>query len=277
MEHSRLEKDSIAQPELWSLLMVLSPGRLDVGLYPPVPREEMLWRSFRLDASASGGMLKALEETVYDNPLLFSDFRSVDCVVDTGWSMLVPPDIASEQVEILAEQVWGDDESRGELNGYPTGASNAVMYMSMEADVEAFLRRTFYNIKFTERKSALCRYFTTHAAGDNECKLYAVFDADRLTVIALDADRLQLANSFVFSSAADAAYYTLACAAMLGWDLQRCGIWYRGDMEQCDAYVELLRRYVPSVKPLPFPIMRYRVSKYIMNAPLDLLITGQCG
>lgn len=278
MEQALLEKDSIVQPELWSLQMLLSPGRLDVGLYPPMQREEMIWRSFRLDESASGGMLKALEETIYSNPLLLSDFKRVECVVDTAHSVLCPPELSLEQAESVTEGMWGDDtEHRGELACCPTGADNAVMYMAVDADVEAFLRRTFYNIKFLERKAQLCRYLISHPGSESECRLYAVIDAYRLIVIAMQGEKLQVANSFAFGAAADAAYYTLACGAMLGWDMQRCDVRYWGKMEEQDTFVGLLRRYVPSVKPLSFPVMRYRVNKNIMSAPLDLLITGQCG
>lgn len=278
MEQALLEKDSIVQPELWSLVLLLSPVRLDVGLYPPMQREEMIWRSFRLDVSASGSVLKALEEIIYSNPLLLSDFKRVECVVDTGHSMLCPPELSAEQVEQVTDEAWGNDsERRGEIAGYPSGADNAVMYMAMDADVEAFLRRTFYNIKFFERKVQLCRYMITHPEGECECKLYTVIDGDRLIVVALQGEKLQIANSFSFAAAADAAYYTLACGAMLGWDLHRCDVRYWGKMEEQDTFVGLLRRYVPSVKPLSFPMMRYRVNKNIMSAPLDLLITGQCG
>ena len=57
----KLDKELISQPELWRLVLMVSPESLYVALYPPVAREEIMWREFRFDAAAPSP-LKALED-----------------------------------------------------------------------------------------------------------------------------------------------------------------------------------------------------------------------
>ncbi len=56
-----LDKDLIAQPQLWSLVLMPGDERLDVALLPPVADEEMIWRTFAFD-SATPDRCKALED-----------------------------------------------------------------------------------------------------------------------------------------------------------------------------------------------------------------------
>ena len=46
-----LDKDLIAQPQLWSLVLMPGDERLDVALIPPVADEEMIWRTFAFDSA----------------------------------------------------------------------------------------------------------------------------------------------------------------------------------------------------------------------------------
>lgn len=276
MERSRLEKDMIAQPELWRMMLIVSPCRLDVALYPPVSREELIWRSYDLDPVA-GTALKALEDVIYDNPLLLSDFKSVGCVVDYG-SWLVAPSEASEADcrELLAHIYSDDIMEDGDIEIYETGASNARIALVQDPKIKAFLSRTFYNIKFVERKAALCRYFVAYPEGLATTRVCVTFRSDTLTLIALDGDRLLLANDFHYNTASDAAYYILACVQTLGLDPDVTDVAVSGDLPLDERVEPILRKFIPGVKPVPFPMLRYRVSKNTLHAPLDLLISQQC-
>ena len=86
MNSGKLDKEMISQPELWRLALIVSADRLDVALYPPLTREEIIWRSFAFDPDAPS-QLRAIEDIIYANPLLLSDFKRVDCIIDNAVAM----------------------------------------------------------------------------------------------------------------------------------------------------------------------------------------------
>ena len=234
MESGRLDKEMISQPELWRLVLLVGADRLDVALYPPVAREEMIWRTFPYDHAAESP-LKALEDIIYDNPLLLCDFRT-----------------------------------------YPAVAGNAVAVTERDADVTAFLQRTFYNIRFDSRLAMLCRYFLGEATGTKPTRVYVPVRRNRLTVIAFEGQRLLMANDFRFSSDTDAAYYIMASLSNLGIDPAEADISVGTVGASSEELTDILRRYIPSLRPLPFPTLRYRASKSTLQAPYELIIRPLC-
>lgn len=266
----------IAQPELWRMMLMVSDSRLEVALYPPVAREELIWRSFRFEPSAAS-TLKAIEDVIYDNPLLLSDFKSIGCIVDCGTRIAVPSEADENDCRLLLEQTCsGDYITEGDVEIFSTGTANANISLIQDPGLKAFLTRTFYNIRFVERKAALCRYFTAHHEGMASARVYVIMHGDVLTLIAIDGDRLLAANDFRCRSAADAAYYVLACIKTAGLDPHTTDVALSGEPDFDGSPESILRQYLPNVRPVPFPMLRYRVSKHTLKAPIDLLISQQC-
>ncbi len=272
MESSRLDKDIISQPELWRLVILVSESALDVALYPPVVREEMIWRSFPYDSAATS-QLKAIEDIVYDNPLLLCDFKQVDCIIDNT-SRQILPNISDEDAEVLF--IANQDESEGEIELYGTGFENARVALVQDAQIKAFFRRTFFNIRFDSRVAVLCRYLATNPGSESSQRLYAITRAHRLTLIVADGNRLLMANDFKFNTDADAAYYILASMQQLGLAQDAAEILISSSGVPANTLAEILRRYVASVKALPFPMLRYRATKSTLQAPIDLIIRPLC-
>lgn len=281
MNSDPLYKDLIAQPELWKLALLLSPDRLDVALYPPVTREEMIWRSFAFDPAAPD-KLRALEDIIYDNPLLLSDFKRVDCIIANAPSIALPPEL-DEDDATAAYDLAADTsavEPAAPLELFPTGSSDgAVMAIRQSTAMRSFITRTFYNVRFDCRLAALCRYFTGRAEAPHTPALYAI-DADScLTAIALDSDRrLLLANEFAYTKPVDAAYYILAVMQQLGMprtDTAVC-ISTPATADTPESLREILRPHLPQAGALPFPTLRYRASRTTLQAPFSLLIRPIC-
>lgn len=280
MESGRLDKDMISQPELWRLVLLVGADRLDVALYPPVAREEMIWRSFPYDQAAESP-LKALEDIVYDNPLLLCDFRRVDCLLDNNATLLMPAGMEPSAIAAMMRAVDADapageaiDESM--LDSYPAGADNAEAVTERDDDLTAFLRRTFYNIRFDSRLGMLCRYFLGESTGTKQHRVYVPVRRNRLTVIAFDGDSLLMANDFRFTSDIDAAYYIMASLSNLGIDPAEADINVGTVGASSEELTSILRRYIPSLRPLPFPTLRYRASKSTLQAPYELIIRPLC-
>lgn len=275
----KLDKELISQPELWRLVLMVSPESLYVALYPPVAREEIMWREFRFDAAAPSP-LKALEDIIYDNPLLLCDFRQVDCLLDTPAYLFVPADTPSDDYELLLSAVKPDAAS-AEVLPQPAGP-DAVMLQSLQPDITAFLKRTFYNITFRSRLSLLVNYFSAPQRELTERRAVALIDGQRLTLLAFDGRRMLAANDFSFSTSADAAYYVMASLQRLRFDTSDPSdpsftLAIHGQSMTADGTLAaILRPYVTNIRAVPFPSLRYRASKSTLQAPFPLLIAPLC-
>ena len=70
----------IEHPEYWTLLLELCPGRLRYMFYDVDQDNSLIAGDIALDLSA-GSYLKALENAVYDNPVLLDDYKQVPSLV----------------------------------------------------------------------------------------------------------------------------------------------------------------------------------------------------
>ncbi|MBD5422150.1 MAG: DUF3822 family protein [Bacteroides sp.] len=269
-----LDKEMISQPELWRLTLLLKPGRLDVALYPPVPREEMIWRSFEFDAAAPSP-LRAIEDVIYANPLLFSDFKQVDCLIDNCPAILLPAALGPDDLALAYDRstAIGSSDSLDDPEIYPSGCDSTVVVLRQQAEIKAFLLRTFYNIRFHSRLAALTSYLLSANDMPAQSALYVFAREGRLTLIAADGPRLLLANDFSYETETDALYYILAVRRMLGLDPATSPV-LTSPVPQ--SFTSLLRQHVDSVGSIPFPMLRFRTTQATLQAPFDLIIRSVC-
>lgn len=274
-----LEKDSIQQPELWKLALAIGSDRIDVGLYPPLAREEIMWRSFTFDPTAPTP-LRAVEDIIYDNPLLFSDFKRVDCIINNVAAIPLPKGISVETAYNIYTQATACGEesiSENEIEFFDAGVDNAQIALIQQRDIRAFLLRTFYNARFDSAIASLCRYFAQKADAPKGPAIYAPINGNRLTLIALDGRRLLMANEFKFEKEIDAVYYILAVTRQLGLDPTNTPVFVSPGMPDApEALLTILTQYMPLTEPIPFPTLRYRASKSTLQAPLSLTIRPLC-
>ena len=279
MNSATLEKDAIQQPELWKLALIIATDHIDVGLYPPLAREEILWRRFNFDPTAPNP-LRAVEDIIYDNPLLLSDFKRVDCIIDNVATIPIPMEASAETAATIYSQATNNTEATtpdNDLELYSAGVDNAQFVLIQHREIRAFLLRTFYNARFDSSLASLCRYFAQKADAPKEPAIYAPINGKKLTLIALDGNKLLMANEFKFEKDIDAFYYILASANQLGLNLQSTPVFVSpGTIDAPETLIPLLTPYMPQTAPIPFPTLRYRASKSTLQAPLSLTIRPLC-
>lgn len=272
----KLDKDLITQPELWRLALMLGKRWLHVALYPPVAREEIRWHSFSLDPDAPS-RLHALEDIIYDNPLLLCDFRRVDCIIDSNDYIIVPSDASPDHHELFM-QACRPSADATDLVTYGVG-DDATVIQSPESEIDSFLRRTFYNIVFHSRIALTAGYLATHPEGLHDRRAIALVNDRRLTFMAFDGNRLLAANDFTFNSPSDAAYYIMASLQHLRLDpadpATDIAI-YGQSLTEPDTIAATIRPYVSDIKALPLPTLRFRASRTTLKAPFPLLILPIC-
>ena len=252
-----LDKDLIAQPQLWSLVLMPGDERLDVALIPPVADEEMIWRTFAFD-SATPDRRKALEDVIYENPLLLCDFKRVYCIADCGSFMALPAELDGDAVLEMGRSVLGPECESSHLLTEGCGAENAIM------------TQWIYG-----RMGRLVEYLMSlpaHEAG--AASAYALLRGKELTVVIVNGGKLLCANYFRCRGGYDAAYYILSALQTLGLDLASTRICAGGD--GFAALAEELGRFAPHVSRLEPPALPYRTGRTTLDAPFDLLIFKPC-
>lgn len=269
-----LDKDMIEDATRWRLTLRIGKFGLDVlAIYPYNP-EAMIYRTLPLDPTAPS-RLKALEDVVYDNPLLLSDFSRVSCLVDTSRYILVPSDDVSSREECheLLGKIFPDEES--------VAVASSVLpwlHMKVHNEVNGFLRRTFFNAALSHPLAPLIGYFMTRCADDaatdekaQERKMtYVCFREGAMDVVVAQSGRLLLANSFRYEEAADIVYYLLAVRDAFELDAERDPVMTVGYCSLKDEAMEVLRKYVREVLPLPLSGLEQEIVSRFPQMPFDM-------
>lgn len=271
MQQGKLDKDLIPQPELWRMAMLISPQYLEVALYPPVESEEAIFRSFTLDPDAASP-LKALEDTIYDNPLLLSDFKSIDGFIDTDSFILIPDSVPEADHEPLLEA--GAQIPNHSWRPIATEASPGVtLLMAADEELCRFLTRTFFNIRLRHPLATLTALAARNASG---VRSYAVMQRKRMNLISLNNMKLLSANTFTYSEPIDAVYYILASRFISGIDESEHTLYYCGNPEATDPVMPIVRSYTARLLPPDTPPLPYRASRQSLEAHYLLTMLPLC-
>lgn len=274
MEPDRFDKESIGDPGLWRLYLRLGEKRLDAMLYNVATDNSLIHRAFPLDNP--DGRLKALEDVVYDHPLLLGDFQSVDIIVESMAFTIIPAEITDRELlrAIFDAQLPGNLDSEMILS--PIGGQNAVIAAGIDSETARFLRRTFNNPPMHHHLAPLCRYFHDKSRIGNAGKMYAHLREGYLDLLSFGRDTLRLANTYAVRDPMDAVYYIIAARQQLGLNPDSDELLLAGDAALREAVTPVLREYLAYVMPAIFPSAMYRAGKEALKAPFDLIVMPLC-
>ncbi|MDE5953588.1 MAG: DUF3822 family protein [Duncaniella sp.] len=273
MAHEALS-DKIESPELWNLLLRISRDALHVVIYSIVEDNSLVYRRFNLD-TASSSWIGALQNVIYDNPAILSDFRRVYCVVETEKYLLVPS--ACESVADRTLLFGAAFPGSGlEMAVDETGALNAIAITAIEPELRGFINRTFQRVSIVSHIASLCRYAALNGSLGNKVRMIANMRERAVDVIVIDGRRLMLANTFAYDKPDDAAYYLLAVRQRLGLDANNDELLLAGDLACKEEIMPMLRNFVARVMPVIFPPQMFKAGREAMLAPFDLITLPLC-
>jgi len=249
---------------------------MDVVLTCTVQDNSLIWRTIPLDMSG-GSRLRAIEDAIYDNPLLLSDFGQVDVVADTPDMTVVPASVTSADIRAdILDSTIGVPESSVEYMSSDLPGLDAIIAMRMDSAEAGFLRRTYYNVRFHHHLAPLCRHFYGHnSLGRSAGKMFAHLREGTVDVMAFGAGQLRMANSFRCTDTTDTVYYILASRRMLGMTADD-ELLLSGLSGARAAATPVLREYIGSVMPAVFPSALMRCGRDAIYAPLDLILLSTC-
>lgn len=265
-----LGTELIEKPQLWQLVLEVSASSLAVVAFSRYEDHALIFHTIPLDATAPN-RLRALEDAVYDNPLLLLDFNRVIIIFDTS-RFLPIPDIGAESPDKLFRQAFPHDNATpGEIIVSRMPSLSAAIPFEVPCDILGFLRRTFHNAVLIPPLKPLAEYFQAKHPTRRNGKTMVNVSGDRLDIVTLgDAAPLQL-TSHRFREPMDAAYYILASRAQLSIpDTEE--IMIAGDRAARAAITPLLRRYVRYVMPAIFPSSMFRAGKASLAAPFEMIL-----
>lgn len=273
--HQRLYKDMIRDTRLWNLYMAAGNDSIDVMAYCPLEDHSLFVAAIPLDRGASS-RVTAIEEAVYDNPLLLNEFNRVTMISRSDVRAILPTELAADTD--LAADIVG--EMTGKHDGNLVVDDLPLLDVSIchliDSDIYNFLTRTFSGIRFIHRLSALTRYTHGTHRGAGSLTSHVNLRRNTLDIILYHSDKLLLANTYNWVEPNDALYFVLATRAAFGID-HKAPVVLSGDREVRGELTPLLRQYLPTVMPAVFPAAMFRAGgQTAMNAPTDLIVMPLC-
>lgn len=270
------ENNQIRHPAHWRLSMLTGDGFLTAVAHSTVEDSMLMCIHPEIDLETSAP-LKAVEDAVYANPLLLTNFGRTDVVFRSGDFAVVPSG--------LADETSGLDVGRQEMeilrDSIPSLGVD-VVWSAKRASLN-FFRRTFLNARLHHHLSPLLRYFSRQTDLGNSGKMYVHFNGDSpagaeevdVTVFGTGG-RLMFANTFVCRAVDDAVFYILSAAAQSGFDLAADRIFVCGRTSSRDETMTSLRRFANYVMPVIFPPAMLKAGRDAVNAPFPLIILPLC-
>lgn len=276
MTQQPLDTSLIANPRLYNLILRIERARLDIMIYSGADDDSLIYRNIALDPATP--LIDALEEAVYDNPVLLGDFNSIKILLATTDYAIVPQWIGDDEhlLEETARRLLVNDDEETELIAASLLHLGVCDIIKPEVRLLAFLRRTFNNPVIMHHVIPLMRYFHHSEKLGTAGKIFVNLRNDSLDIISFDSDSPRLVNSFRFRDTMDAVYYILACREQLKGNGNDHEILLAGNSEVREAITPVLRKYVGYVMPVIFPSTMFKAAKDTMKAPFDLIVLPLC-
>lgn len=256
----------------------LSDSALDLTLYNPLENDSLIHRHADLPSIVgdAGAYLHALENFIYDNPLLLNDFMAVNILVESDRFTLMPSEVADEpdvatRLFRKAHPSTADDAAIVEAQ---LGVSDIMIVFAMDGPVYSFLYRTFPTLKLTHTIVPFVRYACSRIPAGNAVKAYVNFRSDSLDIVIADGRQLRLANRFGATEISDMLYYILATVSSV--QPQPEEIFLTGDRQVRTSLTSELRRFHPYVMPMVFPSEMFKAGREAMDIPFDLAVLPLC-
>ena len=266
MENTKLQKDSIHQPELWSMALEIRKDCVNVALFPPTSGETPITTSLHLGTApdySQEKFVESLSAAIYDNPLLLSDFKHIFCLVDTVFT--ITPD--SEDKELYFETLFPDSECQCDI----LSGGEALLFESPR-ELFSFLIRTFFGIKIKHRLSTLIDY-TARTATNGE-NIFVNETGRKTDIITFSNGKLLMANTFPTQAGVDEFYYVTAMSHAYG--LKKPKIYVRGSNSGSESRLTAVTPKTLDLHPLLTEADITSGSKNPIEMPLTLIALKQC-
>ncbi len=264
---------NIQQPELWTLQLSLSDKAIDYIVFTDAQDDSLIMGQIELDLSA-GSYLKAVENAVYDNPLLLDDYRQVRVVVASQHFVVLPPSYDDFEAEDALRATYPDCD--GDVATCQLSRCGVGIAFEVPRGVVGFLQRTFSTPPVYHHLHPLCEHYKRLNEGSEISRMFLNMGDSHMDMVVYKGGNIQLANAYDYRSPQDAAYLALHVWDSLQLDRLTDEVQLTGDKAQRDAIAPILRNYIRYVMPAIYPAAAMRLGQNAMKAPFDLIMLALC-
>lgn len=272
MLENRLDKDLIQDASLYVMLVRLSRTAVDVVIYSPLVDNSLIYRSF--PTAGADGEVRALENVVYDNPLMLADFRSRIILTDSPRWSLCPSEWLEdghEAADAMLRIQWPDMD--GTVHTAPTTFHGVEIAYSVDSRMAGFVQRTFPGTIIEPHILPLLRYCSSRMGRANSRRMLVNLRQSDADIVVADGASLRQGVTVSFNTTADLLYRILSSAQAAGLDPRADELLLCGSRSMREELTPMLRTYHARVMPVIFPPEMFRAGREAMNAPFDLIIT----
>lgn len=271
-----LDKDLIPQAHLWSMALLIAERFIDAMFFPPVGSDDIIYRRLTLDPAAPSH-LKAIEDTIYDNPLLLNPFRSISVAVDSNLFVVLPSELDADLATIAPEAIKlasGLTEiPPDEVTVTSVSAPDTAVCSMIPSTLAGFLRRTFYNVELTHPLAPIAAWLPGCDTPEGVI-VASLRDDSRLDIVASRGGRLLLANSFSFDALPDAAWYIMAVRSSLPV-APSASIRLAAEpsvRQELARIISLAAPGAPAPEAVTLPASLWQAGSAVASAPLSLTL-----
>ena len=263
-------KIHIEHPEVWELLVSIADKQVDYILYTPSVANSLMMG----DVAWVDDSLQALEDTIYDTPLLLDDYKRVRVIVHSRHFVIFPDETPDEDCMALLRQAFPGDDGDASVCRLPLNGVK-VAYL-MPRGLQAFLGRTFNYPVLYHHLFPLCEHFKGLSHGDDVAQMFLNLENERMDLAIYRDGTLQCANTYGFADLQDAVFFALKSWRSYGLDQLTDELQLMGDRTTCAALTPELREFVKYVMPAVYPAAAMRLGRNAMQAPLELILLALC-
>lgn len=272
MIDSRLDKDLVSDPSIYTMLIRAGRDAVDVVIYSPMVDNSLIYRSFAKNET-SGDVASRLEEVVYDNPLMLADFRRTVLLVTGPSYTLVPSELieTDPQAGTLAYRFLYPD-AEGSVETRATPFHNASIVYGIDRRLTGFIGRTYPTATVIPHILPLMKYFVARSGRSNSPRMLVNLRSGDADMLVVAGTNLRQAVTISFRNTADLVYHILSSARAAGLDPLTDSILLSGDRDLREQLNQMLRAYHARVMPVIFPPEMFKAGREAMSAPFDLIV-----
>ena len=268
-----MKEQSVIDTTKYVLMLRIERDELTYAYYHPAEDNSLVYERIALHRGDT--LLQGVERELYAREILLQSFRKVYVVLPSSHHALVPTEVATkEDSSLYYKGLYPNDEVEIVESRIPH--VGAVMLWGADRDVVSFVRRTFDCPTLLHPLAPLCEYFFRKSRMGNQSKMYLHLYRGRMDVVCYGREGLQLANTYSYNSANDAAYHVLNVWKQLGLDQRRDEVHIAGDATIRRELSTLLRNYILTVVPVIFPSNCLVLGSDAMQIPFDLTALSLC-
>lgn len=236
------QKPDYSDHSVWRLLLTVGMRGVE-AVFHNVKTQVCVPYLTREWECADPDVLKHVEDTVYDDPLLPDDYDT-SIFVRPRATLLVPPDMTDAEDVGSLDRVLSvlDGAERKDIWCEPAG--EAMVLYSTPAGVRGFLGRTFLTEDVHHAIVPLVSRFTPKASAEGGEKMWVHLHPAGVDMVAFRDGRLLHAGCWTCLPGMDAVYYVLFAWRSLEFDPSRGELMVSGKEELRREVMTTLRRHI---------------------------------